>query len=146
MRTDVRLADRLVDADRHAADRVTEEREQLAGGREQRNGHDRFADHGNPIILSLFSALRHKKLFQFRLVEWLCLRLPDDGGAHALLIGAFGHYSWFTFKQDYLAFLPILSASESVVTGVFISGFAVFLPNAVAYFDQDIYFAKKPPD
>lgn len=67
------------------------------------------------------------------------------GLANAAVIGLFGHYSWFTFKQDYLAFLPILSSSESIVTGVFISGFAVFLPNAVAYFDQDVYFAKRPP-
>lgn len=68
------------------------------------------------------------------------------GFTNALLVGVFGPYSWFTLKHDYLIFLPILSSSESVVTGVFISGFAVFLPNAVAYFDQDIYFAKKPPD
>jgi uncharacterized membrane protein len=68
------------------------------------------------------------------------------GFTNALLVGVFGHYSWFTLKYDYLSFLPILGSSESVVTGVFISGFAVFLPNAVAYFDQDIYFAKKPPD
>ena len=68
------------------------------------------------------------------------------GLSNGLLVGLLGHYSWFTLKQDYLFFLPILSSSESILTGVFISGFAVFLPNAVAYFDQDIYFAKKPPD
>lgn len=68
------------------------------------------------------------------------------GFANALLLVMFGPYSWFTIKHDYLVFLPILCSSESIVTGTFISGFAVFLPNAVAYFDQDIYFAKKPPD
>jgi uncharacterized membrane protein len=101
------------------------------------------------LFFHFFQRFGIKSYFSF--VWWngyVCgfLTMVVVGFAHALLIGAFGHYSWFTFKQDYLAFLPILSASESVVTGVFISGFAVFLPNAVAYFDQDIYFAKKPPD
>ena len=68
------------------------------------------------------------------------------GLINALLVGMLGPYSWFTLKNDYLFLLPVLSASESVLTGVFIAGFAVFLPNAVAYFDQDIYFAKKPPE
>lgn len=68
------------------------------------------------------------------------------GLTNALIVGAFGPYSWFTLKNEYLAFLPVLSSVESVLTGVFISGFAVFLPNAVDYFDQDVYFGKKPPD
>jgi uncharacterized membrane protein len=65
------------------------------------------------------------------------------GLANGLLLWAIGPYSWFTLKNEYWVFLPILSASESVVTGAFISGFAVFLPDAVAYFDQDIYFTNK---
>ncbi|MEO8342508.1 MAG: energy-coupling factor ABC transporter permease [Gallionella sp.] len=100
------------------------------------------------LFFRLFQRYGIKSYFSF--IWWngyICgfLSMVLVGFANALLIGAFGHYSWFIFKQDYLSFLPILSASESVVTGVFISGFAVFLPNAVAYFDQDIYFAKKPP-
>lgn len=101
------------------------------------------------VFFHLFQRFGIKSYFSF--IWWngyVCgfLTMILVGLANALLIGLFGHYSWFTFKQDYLAFLPILSSSESVVTGVFISGFAVFLPKAVAYFDQDIYFAKKPPD
>lgn len=67
------------------------------------------------------------------------------GIANGLVVGVYGPYSWFTLKNEYLSFLPVLSSSESILTGVFIAGLAVFLPNAVAYFDQDVYFAKKPP-
>lgn len=73
------------------------------------------------------------------------LSMAAVGLLNALLVGSLGDYTWFTLKNDYLAMLPILSSSESIITGVFISGFAVFKPEAVAYFDEDIYFAKKPP-
>ena len=100
-------------------------------------------------FFSLFQRFGIKSYFSY--IWWngyVCglLTMALVGVANALLIGFYGPYSWFTLKYDYLAFLPILSSSESVVTGVFISGFAVFQPNAVAYFDQDIYFAKRPPD
>ena len=68
------------------------------------------------------------------------------GLCNGLLVVIFGAYSWFTIKNVYLAYLPIMSATESVLKGAFISGFAAFLPKAVAHFDQDVYFVKKPPD
>lgn len=110
------------------------------------------------IVLPVMATRLFFRLFQrfgiksyFSYVWWngyVCgfLTMLLVGLTNALLLGVFGPYSWFTLKNEYLLFLPVLSSSESVVTGVFISGFAVFLPNAVAYFDQDFYFAKKPPD
>lgn len=65
------------------------------------------------------------------------------GLANGLLIWAFGSYSWFTLKNEYFVFLPIIASSESVLTGVLISGIAVFLPNAVACFDPETYFTNK---
>jgi len=65
---------------------------------------------------------------------------------NGLLIMASGKYSGFTMDNVYWAFLPVIISIESVLTGAFISGFAVALPKAVAHFNQDIYFVKKPPD
>ena len=99
------------------------------------------------VFFSLFQRFGIKSYFSF--IWWngyVCgfLIMMLVGLINGLLVWSLGQYSWFTFKQDYLAFLPVLSSSESVLTGAFISGLAVFMPNAVAYFDQDIYFAKKP--
>lgn len=101
------------------------------------------------LFFRLFQRFGIKSYFSY--IWWngyVCgfLTMMLVGLSNALLVGMSGYYSWFTLKQDYLAFLPVLSSSESVLTGVFIAGFAVFQPNAVAYFDQDIYFAKKPRD
>ncbi|MGC2165049.1 MAG: energy-coupling factor ABC transporter permease [Gallionella sp.] len=62
------------------------------------------------------------------------------------LIVASGKYSAFTINNVYWPFLPIIISIESILTGAFISGFAVALPKSVAHFDQDFYFAKRPPD
>ena len=99
------------------------------------------------LFFRLFQRFGIKSYFSF--IWWngyVCgfLVMMLVGLTNALLVWVFGHYSWFTLKQDYLTFLPVLSISESVLTGALISGLAVFMPNAVAYFDQDIYFAKKP--
>lgn len=62
------------------------------------------------------------------------------------LITASGKHSGFTMDNVYWAFLPVIISIESVLTGAFISGFAVALPKAVAHFDPDVYFVKKPPE
>ena len=110
------------------------------------------------IVLPVMATRLFFRLFQrfgiksyFSYIWWngyVCgfLTMLLVGLVNALLLAVFGPYSWFTLKHEYLVFLPVLSSSESILTGVFISGFAVFMPNAVAYFNQDIYFAKKPPD
>lgn len=61
------------------------------------------------------------------------------------LITATGKYTAFTMENVYWNFLPVIISIESVLNGAFISGFAVAIPNAVAHFNPDIYFAKKPP-
>lgn len=110
------------------------------------------------IVLPVMATILFFRLFQrygiksyFSYIWWngyVCgfLIMSLVGLTNAVLLVAFGPYSWFTLKNEYLVFLPVLSSSESVLTGVFISGFAVFLPNTVSYFDDDYYFAKKPPD
>jgi len=107
-----------------------------------------------PIMLSrlfflIFQRFVPKNYFSFILLNgYLCgfLTMLLVGLCNGLLVATFGSYSQFTFDNVYLAFLPIISSAESVLTGAFISGFAAFLPNAVAHFDPDVYFAKKPPD
>jgi uncharacterized membrane protein len=66
--------------------------------------------------------------------------------ANGLLITASGKYTGFTMNNVYWSFLPVIISIESVLTGAFISGFAVALPKAVAHFNQDFYFAKRPPE
>ena len=47
-------------------------------------------------------------------------------------IMASGKYSGFTMDNVYWSFLPIIISIESVLTGAFISGFAVAPPKAVS--------------
>lgn len=68
------------------------------------------------------------------------------GVVNGWLVAASGKYSGFTMDNVYWAFLPVLGSAESVLTGAFIAGFAAFMPNAVAHFNPDIYFAKRPPE
>lgn len=62
------------------------------------------------------------------------------------LISSTGKHSAFTMGNVYWNYLPIIISIESVLTGAFISGFAAALPRAVAHFNPDIYYAKKPPE
>lgn len=101
------------------------------------------------LFLTLFDRFGKKNYFAFVLWNGYLggiVAMLSAGLLNGLLVVAFGAYSWFTITNVYLAFLPIICATESVLTGAFISGFAAFLPNAVAHFDQDHYFIKKPPD
>lgn len=101
------------------------------------------------LFFSLFQRFGIKSYFSYMWWNgYVCgfLTMGLVGLTNGLLIWELGRYSWFTFRQDYLALLPVLCSSESVLTGAFISALAAFMPNAVAHFDQDIYFAKKPPD
>lgn len=101
------------------------------------------------LFLYLFDRFGKKNYFAFVLWNGYLggiVAMLLAGLCNGLLVVAFGAYSWFTIKNVYLAYLPIMCATESVLTGAFISGFAAFLPRAVAHFDQDVYFVKKPPD
>jgi len=101
------------------------------------------------LFLKLF--YRYGKANYFSYVLWNgyscgALSMLLAALVNGLLITASGKYSGFTMDNVYWAFLPVIISIESVLTGAFISGFAVALPKAVAHFNQDFYFAKKPPD
>lgn len=100
------------------------------------------------LFLELFDRFGKKNYFAFVLWNGYLggiVTMLSVGLLNGLLVVAFGAYNWFTIKNVYLAYLPIICATESVLTGAFISGFAAFKPNAVAHFDQDHYFTNKPP-
>jgi uncharacterized membrane protein len=101
------------------------------------------------LALRLF--YRYSKPNYFSFVLWNgyfvgALTMLLAGLVNGWLIMETGKYNWFTLKNVYFDYLPVISSAESVLTGAFISGFAAFLPKAVAHFNPDIYFAKKPPD
>jgi len=101
------------------------------------------------LCLRLF--YRYGKTNYFSYVLWNgyscgALAMLAVSAVNGLLITLSGKYSGFTMNNVYWAFLPVIISIESVLTGAFISGFAVALPKAVAHFNPDIYFSKKPPD
>lgn len=101
------------------------------------------------LLLKLF--YRYGKPNYFGFVLWNgyfsgAVTMLVVGVINGWLISASGKHSDFTMNNVYWAFLPIIISIESVLTGAFISGFAVALSNALAHFNPDIYFAKKPPD
>jgi uncharacterized membrane protein len=100
-------------------------------------------------FLKLF--YRYGKANYFSFVLWngyVCgaLTMLMASLVNGWLIMASGKHSGFTMDNVYWAFLPTIISIESVVNGAFISGFAAALPKAVAHFNPDIYFVKKPPD
>ncbi|MBK9160182.1 MAG: energy-coupling factor ABC transporter permease [Nitrosomonadales bacterium] len=100
-------------------------------------------------LLYLFDRYGKKNYFAFVLWNGYLggiLTMLSVGLLNGFLVVAFGAYSWFTIQNVYLAYLPIISSTESLMTGAIISGFAAFQPDAVAHFDQDEYFVKKPPE
>jgi uncharacterized membrane protein len=101
------------------------------------------------LLLRLF--YRYGKPNYFGFVLWngyFCgaLTMLIVGLVNGWLIMSYGPYNLFTMQNVYFNFLPIISTAESALTGAFISGFAAFLPNAVAHFNPDVYYAKKPPE
>lgn len=101
------------------------------------------------LLLRLF--YRYGKPNYFGFVLWngyFCgaLTMMIVGLVNGWLIMSYGPYNLFTMQNVYFNFLPVISAAESALTGAFISGFAAFLPNAVAHFNPDVYYAKKPPE
>lgn len=109
------------------------------------------------ILPILFSKLclklfyRYGKPNYFAFVLWNgyavgALSMLLVGLVNGYLITQSGKYNAFTMRNVYFDYLPIIMSTESALTGAFISGFAAFLPKAVAHFNPDIYFAKKPPE
>ncbi len=101
------------------------------------------------LCLSLF--YRYGKSNYFSFVLWNgyftgALTMLLASFVNGWLITASGKHSGFTMDNVYWSFLPTIISIESVLTGAFISGFAVALPKAVTHFNPDVYFAKKPPE
>lgn len=101
------------------------------------------------LVLRLFYRFGKPNYFGFVLWNgYFCgaLTMLLVGLVNGWVIMAAGKYSAFTMSNVYFDFLPVISATESALTGAFISGFAAYIPNAVAHFNQDVYFVKKPPE
>lgn len=101
------------------------------------------------ILLKLF--YRYGKPNYFAFVLWNgyfagALTMSIVALVNGWIILAYGHHNLFTMQNVYFNYIPIICTAESALTGAFISGFAAFLPTAVAHFNQDIYFVKRPPE
>ncbi len=106
-----------------------------------------------PISLSWFGLrlfYRYGKPNYFAFVLWngYCvsgISMLIVASVNGWCIASIGKYSAFILQNSYWVTLPTISSSEAILTGLSISGFAVALPYAVAHFNPDVYFAKKPP-
>ncbi len=107
-----------------------------------------------PIALSWFGLrlfYRYGKPNYFAFVLWngYCvsgITMLMVASINGWCIASLGKYSAFILQNSYWVTLPTISSSEAILTGLAISGFAVALPQAVAHFNADVYFAKKPPE
>ena len=61
----------------------------------------------------------------------------------ALLLLFFGDYSWIKIEHYYLAAVPILMLTEAFTTGMLITAFTVFQPDAVMNFSDEEYINGK---
>lgn len=100
------------------------------------------------ILLKLF--YRYGKPNYFAFVLWNgyfggALTMLIVGLVNGWLIMSYGSYNSFTMQNVYFNFIPVICTAESALTGAFISGFAAYLPDAVAHFNKDTYFVKHPP-
>lgn len=57
----------------------------------------------------------------------------------SLLLAALTAYSWHKVVNDYLAYSPIIALTEAFTTGMLITAFTVFKPEAVFNYDEDAY-------
>lgn len=100
------------------------------------------------LVLRLF--YRYGKPNYFAFVLWngyFCgaLSMLIVAMVNGWIIMSYGNYSRFTMENVYFNYIPIICTAEFALTGAFISGFAAFLPDAVAHFNKDVYFVKRPP-
>ncbi|HET7833858.1 MAG TPA: energy-coupling factor ABC transporter permease [Gallionella sp.] len=63
--------------------------------------------------------------------------------ATALLLAIFGSYKWSVLFNDYLAFTPVICFAEGFTTGMLITSFVAFKPDAVATFSDEDYLKGK---
>lgn len=63
--------------------------------------------------------------------------------ATTLLLLAFSHYTWEQIQHNYLIATPIIMLTEAFTTGMLITAFTVFKPEAVLNFSDEEYLAGK---
>ncbi|MDD2685817.1 MAG: energy-coupling factor ABC transporter permease [Gallionella sp.] len=57
----------------------------------------------------------------------------------SLVMSALSEYSWNKVLHNYLAYSPIIALTEAFTTGMLITAFTVFKPEAVFNYDEDAY-------
>jgi uncharacterized membrane protein len=63
--------------------------------------------------------------------------------ATSILLLGLSHYTWAEIKYNYLVAAPILTLVEAFATGMLITSFTVFQPQAVMNFNDDEYLKGK---
>ncbi len=87
-----------------------------------------------------------KNLFLFVLLNgFLCaaLAVALNIAAATLLLLFLSHYSWHEIQHHYLVFAPVIMLTEAFVTGMLITAFTVFQPQAVLNFSDAEYLDGK---
>jgi uncharacterized membrane protein len=63
--------------------------------------------------------------------------------ATTLLLLLLNHHTWWQIQHYYLVATPIIMLTEGFVTGMMITAFTVFQPQAVMNFSDEEYLAGK---
>ncbi len=87
-----------------------------------------------------------KNLFLFVLLDgFVCgaLAIMLNVAATTLLLLGLSHYTWGEIQHHYLVAAPILMLTEAFVTGMMITAFVVFQPQAVMNFSDEEYINGK---
>ncbi len=104
-----------------------------------------------PVMFSdwlLRFSKRHlpKNLFMFVLLNgFLCgaFAIALNVTATTLILLSLSHYTWAEILRNYLFFSPAIMLGEAFVTGMMITSFTVFKPQAVMNFSDEEYLAGK---
>lgn len=87
-----------------------------------------------------------KNLFLFVLLDgFVCAAIAIilNALATTLLLLVFSHYTWAQIQYYYLVATPIIMLTEAVATGMMITAFTVFQPDAVMNFSDEEYLNGK---
>ena len=104
-----------------------------------------------PVLFSvwlLHFSKRHlpKNLFLFVLLNgFVCaaISIVLNVTATTLLLLGLSHYTWGEIQHHYLVATPIIMLTEAFVTGMMITAFTVFQPEAVMNFSDEEYIIGK---
>jgi uncharacterized membrane protein len=87
-----------------------------------------------------------KNLFLFVLLNgFLCggFTVVLNITATTLVLLSLSHYTWAEIQRHYLFFVPVIILAEGFVSGMLITAFTVFKPEAVMNFSDEEYLAGK---